>query len=38
MSLRADVLELINYLFFYFRASPRLVILVIPVVPEIRTP
>ena len=38
MVARVDVLELINYLFFYFRASLRLVILVIPVIPVIRTP
>ena len=29
---RADNLELINYLFFYFRASLELVIFVIPVI------
>ena len=38
MVARVDVLELINYLFFYFRASLRLVILVIPVIPVIRPP
>ena len=38
MLARVDVLELINYLFFYFRASLRLVILVIPVIPAIRPP
>ena len=38
MVARVDVLELINYLFFYFRASLRLVILVIPVIPAFRPP